>query len=88
MTTGLQRAGPYTAVMTNESIEHPDPVAVASYATLGEAEVAQAALRASGIESGLDDQIEGGAIPVEGEATVIVTVHPDDADDARQILGS
>jgi hypothetical protein len=72
--------------MTDQSTEHPEPVAIASYATLGEAEVAQAALRASGIESGLDDQIEGGTIPVEGEGSVIVTVHPADAEDARSIL--
>lgn len=66
--------------------EHSEPVAVASYATEGEAEVAQAKLRAFGIESGLDDQIEGGTIAVEGEPGVIVQVRAVDAADARRIL--
>src|SRR5258706_5469684 len=66
--------------------EHAEPVAVASFETTGEAEVAQAKLRAFGIESAIDDQIEGGTLPVEGEPGVIVTVRPADADDARRIL--
>ena len=66
--------------------EHAEPVAVASFETTGEAEVAQAKLRAFGIEAAIDDQIEGGTLPVEGEAGVIVTVRPADADDARRIL--
>ena len=67
--------------------EHSEPVAVASYATEGEqAEVAQAKLRAFGIESALDDQIEGGTIAVEGEPGVIVQVRAVDATDAERIL--
>ena len=66
--------------------EHAEPVAVASFETTGEAEVAQAKLRAFGIEAALDDQIEGGTLPVEGEPGVIVTVRATDADDARRIL--
>ena len=55
--------------MTADDVnEHSEPTAVASYATEGEAEVAQAKLRAYGVEAFLDDQIEGGTIPVEGEA--------------------
>ena len=68
------------------SDDHSEPVAVASYATEGEAEVAQAKLRAFGIESALDDQIEGGTIRVEGEPGVIVQVPADAAEDARRIL--
>jgi hypothetical protein len=66
--------------------EHAEPVAVASFETIGEAEVAQAKLRAFGIEAAIDDQIEGGTLPVEGESGVIVTVRAPDADDARRIL--
>jgi hypothetical protein len=66
--------------------EHAEPVPVASYATLGEAEVAQAKLRAFGIESSLDDQIEGGTVVVEGEPAVIVVVRAVDATDAQAIL--
>ncbi len=66
--------------------EHAEPVAVASFETTGEAEVAQAKLRAFGIEAAIDDQIEGGTLPVEGEPGVIVTVRATDADDARRIL--
>jgi hypothetical protein len=66
--------------------EHAEPVAVASFETIGEAEVAQAKLRAFGIEAAIDDQIEGGTLPVEGESGVIVTVRAPDTDDARRIL--
>ena len=68
------------------SDEHSEPVAVASFATKGEAEVAQAKLRAFGIESALDDQIEGGTVRVEGEPGVIVQVPAADAEDARRVL--
>jgi hypothetical protein len=66
--------------------EHSEPTAVASYATVGEAEVAQAKLRAFGVDAVLDDQIEGGTIPVEGEARIVVAVRGADAADAREIL--
>lgn len=71
---------------TVEPDEHSDPVAVASYATAGEAEVAKAKLGAYGIEAALDDQIEGGTVVVEGEPGVIVEVRAADAEDARRIL--
>jgi hypothetical protein len=71
--------------MTSED-EHSEPVAVASFATAGEAEVAQAKLRAFGIEAELEDSVEGGTIAVEGEAGVVVAVRAADADDARRIL--
>jgi hypothetical protein len=69
-----------------EAHEPTEPVAVASYATEGEAEVAQAKLRAFGIEAVLDDQIEGGVVLVEGEPGVVVQVRGADAEDARTIL--
>jgi hypothetical protein len=72
--------------MVNTGDEHAEPIEVAAYATLGEAEVAEAKLRAFGIEAMVDDRIEGGTIPVEGEDGVIVTVRAGDAEDARRIL--
>ena len=66
--------------------DHSDPVAVASFATYGEAEVAQAKLQGYGIEAEIDDQIEGGSLVVEGEPGVIVEVPAADAEDAKQIL--
>jgi hypothetical protein len=91
--------GPYTARMSNEdsnddtvedseedSEDHSDPIAVASYATAGEAEVAKAKLGAYGIEAALDDQIEGGTIVVDGEPGVIVEVKAADAEDAQRVL--
>ncbi|MGH9133531.1 MAG: hypothetical protein ACRDZZ_06320 [Ilumatobacteraceae bacterium] len=66
---------------------HSEPIAVASFSTEGEAEVAQAKLRAYGIDAFLNDRIEGGTIVVEGEPGVIVEVRAADADDARRILG-
>jgi hypothetical protein len=71
---------------TTDRDEHSEPEAIASYATYGEAEVAQAKLRAYGIEAALDDQIEGGTVVVEGEPGVIVEVRGADAEDARRIL--
>ena len=71
---------------TADQDEHSEPIAVASFATTGEAEVAQAKLRGYGIEAALDDQIEGGTVVVEGEPGVIVEVPAADAEDARRIL--
>jgi len=59
---------------------------VGSYATEGEAEVAQAKLRAFGIEAFLDDQIEGGTVVVDGEPGVRVQVRAHDASEALRIL--
>jgi hypothetical protein len=71
---------------TTDREEHAEPVAIASFATYGEAEVVQAKLRGYGIEAALDDQIEGGTVVVEGEPGVIVQVRAADAEDARRIL--
>lgn len=71
---------------TPDAGDHAEPVAVASFATEGEAEVAQAKLRAFGIEGALDDQIEGGAVPIEGEPGVVVEVRALDSADALDIL--
>ena len=69
------------------SNEHAEPEAVASFATEGEAAVAQAKLRAFGVDAAIDDQIEGGSVPVEGEDGVILEVRAEDAADAIEILG-
>lgn len=71
---------------TDETDEHAEPIAIASFATAGEAEVARAKLRGYGIDTALDDQIEGGTIVVEGEPGIIVEVRAADAEDARRIL--
>ena len=70
-----------------DSNEHHEPEAVASFATEGEAEVAQAKLRAFGLDAAIDDQIEGGTVPVEGEDGVTLKVRAEDAADAIEILG-
>ena len=72
--------------MTADAEDHREPVAVASYATTGEAEVAQAKLRAFGIEAALIDQVEGGVVLTEGEPGVLVEVPAADAQDAQRIL--
>ncbi len=72
--------------MPADAEDHREPVAVASYATTGEAEVAQAKLRAFGIEAALIDQVEGGVVLTEGEPGVLVEVPAADAQDAQRIL--
>jgi len=59
-------AGLYTVPMESDGDDHSDPVPVASFATMGEAEVVQAKLRAYGIEAAFDDVIEGGAVSGRG----------------------
>ncbi|CAN5532704.1 hypothetical protein BH23ACT3_BH23ACT3_10520 [soil metagenome] len=66
--------------------EHPDPVAVASFGTTGEAEVAQAKLMSFGIESELSDRVAGGTVPVDGEPGVSVVVRAVDEVQARRVL--
>jgi hypothetical protein len=73
---------------TDPTEEHPEPVAVAAFGDLGEAEVARAKLRAFGVEAMISDEAEGGVLPVKGDVLVEVLVRPDDADAARQILSA
>lgn len=61
------------------------PVVVASFPDRGEAEVTLAHLRSAGIVGFIVDDIEGGALPVDGEG-VRVLVHAEDADTARELL--
>ena len=62
-------------------------VVVATYVDLGEAEIAQAKLRAFGIEAEILDQAEGGVIPtIELPVGIGVSVRAVDADDAFRIL--
>jgi hypothetical protein len=73
--------------MTDAPGDHREPVIVANFGDAGEAEIAQAKLRAFGIESVLVDQAEGGAIrAVEVPGGVGVEVRAADADDALAIL--
>lgn len=73
-------------MMNADENQHAEPVVVASYLTAGEAEVAQAKLRAFEIESAIDDQIEGGTIFMEDEPGIFVQVRERDAAEARRIL--
>jgi hypothetical protein len=66
--------------------DHREPVAVAAFADLGEAEVTIAKLRAFDIEARVSDESEGGVLPVEGDVLVQVLVRAIDADAAREIL--
>ncbi len=72
--------------MNADDDEHADPVAVATFATEGEAEVVRAKLRAYGIEAALRDQVEGGLVLVKGESGVVVEVPAADAQVARRVL--
>jgi hypothetical protein len=73
--------------MTDELTDpHPEPVVVAIYAHLGEAEVTRAHLAANGIEAFIIDEVEAGTIPVEGEGGVAVAVRAQDAELARQVI--
>ena len=75
--------------MTDDSSDqHPEPVVVATFPDRGEAEVTKAHLASRGIEAFIVDEVEGGMLPVEGESEVTVLVHAQDAESARQVLGS
>ena len=76
-----------TEDITEESPDnHAEPVAVAVHPDRGEAEVTVAHLAANGIEAFIVDQVEGGAIPMEGEWGVAVVVKAVDAELAREVL--
>jgi hypothetical protein len=70
----------------DDTAEHAEPATVGSFATQGEAEVAQAKLSGYGIESAVVDVLEGGAIPGEGENGLALQVRARDASDAAAIL--
>ena len=73
--------------MTDDpSSEHPEPVVVATYPDRGEAEVTRAHLASSGIDAFIVDEVEGGMLPVEGEAGVAVLVPAQDAARAKQVI--
>jgi hypothetical protein len=71
--------------MTSEDEAHPEPVIVGAFGSVGEAEIAQAKLRAFQIESIIVDVQGGGVIPVEGEE-IHLEVRAADADTARDVL--
>jgi hypothetical protein len=66
--------------------EHPEPVIVGTFASVGEAEIAQARLRAFGIESALVDNDGGGTIPVDSDDGIDVEVRAADAQTAAEVL--
>jgi hypothetical protein len=71
--------------MSTPEDSHPEPVTVGAFGSVGEAEIAQAKLRAFDIESVIVDNEEGGTVPVDGE-TIQLEVRSTDADTARQVL--
>jgi hypothetical protein len=71
--------------MTDPVDPHAEPVVVATYFDLGEAEVSRAHLASCGIEAFIIDDLEGGGLPVEGE-TIGVLVRAQDAEAARQVI--
>ena len=79
----------YSRCMPDEASDnHEEPVAVAVHPDRGEAEVTVAHLAANGIEAFILDQVEGGAIPMDGEWGVAVAVKAVDAALAREVLAT
>jgi len=72
--------------MTSEQDAHPEPVIVAVFGSVGEAEVSEAKLRAYGIESSIVDNDGGGVIPVDGDGGIALEVRAADAGAAKEIL--
>ena len=73
--------------MTDEQNAHPEPVIVAAFGSVGEAEVAQAKLRAFEIDSAIVDNDGGGVIPVDGDGGIQLEVRAVDSEAAIEILG-
>ena len=72
--------------MTDEQNAHPEPVIVATFGSVGEAEVAQAKLRAFEVESVIVDNDGGGVIPVDGDGGIQLEVRAADAEAAADLL--
>ena len=72
--------------MTDANDTHAEPVIVAVFGSVGEAEVAQAKLRAFGVESEIVDNDGGGVIPVDGDGGIELEVRAADAEAAADIL--
>lgn len=72
--------------MTNDNDAHPEPVIVAVFTTVGEAEIGQAKLRSFGIVSEIVDNDGGGTIPVEGDGGIELEVGAADAENAKAVL--
>jgi hypothetical protein len=87
MRTAIAVASTLPRMTDAEAADHSEPVIVATFVDAGEAEVAQAKLRAFGIESVIVDHAEGGVLPaIEAEPGVGIEVRAADAADAAQIL--
>ena len=71
---------------SDSAADHSEPITVGSYATEGEAEVAQATVRSCGIASAIAASTEGGAIPSEGSDAIALQVRHADAQQAEWIL--
>jgi hypothetical protein len=74
--------------MSDESPEsHPEPEVLAGYPDRGEAEITVAHLRANSIEALILDDL-GETLPAGFEGNVYVAVRAQDAEAARQVLGT
>lgn len=76
----------YQRRMSEPVDQHPEPVIVRWYSHRGEAEVGLAHLADSGIVGHIVDDVEGGAVPVDGEPGVRLMVAAKDADAAEALL--
>ena len=65
---------------------HPEPAIVGSFAHRGEAEVVAAKLLGAGLDAVIVDDAEGGTLPVDGDAGVVVAVPATEAEAARSVL--
>jgi hypothetical protein len=65
---------------------HSEPAVVASFSHRGEAEVVAAKLLGAGLDAVIVDDTEGGAIPIDGDAGVVVAVPAQEAEAARAVL--
>ncbi len=74
--------------MTDANDAHPEPVIIATFGSVGEAEIAQAELRAFGVQSEIADNDGGGVLPVDGDGRIELEVRAVDAEAAAEILGS
>jgi hypothetical protein len=66
--------------------EHPEPAVVATFRDRGEAEVVAAKLIGAGLDAVIVDAVEGGLVPIDGEAGIVVAVPATEADAARAVL--
>ena len=73
-------------VMNTPHDQHPEPGIVGSFTHRGEAEVVAAKLLGAGLDAVIVDDVEGGTLPVDGDAGVVVAVPAPELEAARAVL--